>query len=58
MADAFTPLQLDGLLAWYRSDRKVTQTNCARSVSVGSNSLSTSNAARLDGLSRLTIEDC
>src|SRR5215510_12431082 len=55
MAPAFTPLQLDGLLAWYRSDRGITQTNCARFVSVGSNFLSTSAASWLDGLNRLTI---
>jgi hypothetical protein len=55
MGPVFTPHQLDGLLAWYRADRGITQTNCARFVSVGSNFLSTSNASWLDGLSRLTI---
>ena len=47
--------QLDGLLAWYRSNQGITQTNCARFVSAGSNFLSTSNASWLDGLNKLTI---
>jgi hypothetical protein len=55
MGPAFTPLQLDGLLAWYRADQGITQTNCARFVSAESNFLSTSNASWLDGLNRLTI---
>ena len=55
MDSAFTPLQLNGLLAWYRADQGITQTNCARFVSVGSNFLSTNNASWLDGLSQLTI---
>ena len=55
MGPLFTPLQLAGLLAWYRADRGITQTNCARFVSGGSNFLSTSNASWLDGLRRLTI---
>jgi hypothetical protein len=55
MDPAFTPLQLDGLLAWYRSDRGVKQANCAHFVSLASNFLSTENAAWLDGLNQLTI---
>jgi hypothetical protein len=55
MDHAFTPLQLDELRAWYRSDQGVTQTNCAHFASVGTNFLSTDNAAWLDGLQQLTI---
>lgn len=55
MEVAFTPLQLNGLLAWYRSDQGVTQTSCAKFVSLASNFLSTTDCSWLDGLSSLTI---